>query len=147
MLEGAHDYTSFCHQSEHGRDNVLRVDSISLTVLQEEVWLPHSSAAAPLPPRPVGGSAAAAASVSSAPPMLRIALDFVACSFRMHMVRNLVGAIVDIGRGKLSTADIEPIFAARSRARAGEVSVAWRATAWGPASCGCGCGGSPKVCS
>ncbi|MCS6926184.1 MAG: tRNA pseudouridine(38-40) synthase TruA [Candidatus Binatia bacterium] len=40
-------------------------------------------------------------------------------SFLRHMVRNIVGTLVDVGRGALSVADFAHIFAARDRTRAG----------------------------
>ena len=40
-------------------------------------------------------------------------------SFLRHMVRNIVGTLVDVGRGALSSARFAEIFAARDRTRAG----------------------------
>ncbi|MBI3302859.1 MAG: tRNA pseudouridine(38-40) synthase TruA [Deltaproteobacteria bacterium] len=40
-------------------------------------------------------------------------------SFLRHMVRNIVGTLVDAGRGALSVADFAHILAARDRTRAG----------------------------
>jgi tRNA pseudouridine38-40 synthase len=40
-------------------------------------------------------------------------------SFLRHMVRNIVGTLVDVGRGALSVEDFAKIFAARDRTRAG----------------------------
>lgn len=40
-------------------------------------------------------------------------------SFLRHMVRNIVGTLVDVGRGALSVEDFAQIFAARDRTRAG----------------------------
>jgi tRNA pseudouridine38-40 synthase len=40
-------------------------------------------------------------------------------SFLRHMVRNIVGTLVDVGRGTLSVADFTSILAARDRTRAG----------------------------
>jgi tRNA pseudouridine38-40 synthase len=39
--------------------------------------------------------------------------------FLHHMVRNLVGTMIDVGRGRLRVADIPEILAARARAAAG----------------------------
>jgi tRNA pseudouridine38-40 synthase len=44
--------------------------------------------------------------------------------FLHHMVRNLVGTMLDVGRGHLSADDIPGIFAARSRAAAGPTAPA-----------------------
>ncbi len=45
--------------------------------------------------------------------------DVEAHSFLRHMVRNLVGTLVDVGRGALSVEDFVAIFAAHDRTRAG----------------------------
>jgi tRNA pseudouridine38-40 synthase len=45
--------------------------------------------------------------------------DIEARSFLRHMVRNIVGTLVDVGRSALSLADFAAIFAARDRSRAG----------------------------
>jgi tRNA pseudouridine38-40 synthase len=45
--------------------------------------------------------------------------DVEAHSFLRHMVRNLVGTLVDVGRGALSVGDFVAIFAAHDRTRAG----------------------------
>ena len=44
--------------------------------------------------------------------------------FLHHMVRNLVGTMIDVGRGKLSASQIPEIFAARSRDSAGPTAPA-----------------------
>jgi tRNA pseudouridine38-40 synthase len=55
---------------------------------------------------------------------VRHADDFLVCevearSFLRHMVRNIVGTLVDVGRGALSVENFACILAARDRARAG----------------------------
>lgn len=45
--------------------------------------------------------------------------DVEARSFLRHMVRNIVGTLVDVGRGALDVDDFAAIFAARDRTRAG----------------------------
>ena len=44
--------------------------------------------------------------------------------FLHHMVRNLVGTLVDVGRGRLKAGDIPGILAARARAAAGPTAPA-----------------------
>jgi len=45
-------------------------------------------------------------------------------SFLRYMVRNMVGTIIDVGRGKISPKDIPDIFAAKDRRRAGQTAPA-----------------------
>lgn len=45
--------------------------------------------------------------------------DIEGRSFLRHMVRNIVGTLVDVGRGAIRVEDFAGIFAARDRARAG----------------------------
>jgi len=45
-------------------------------------------------------------------------------SFLRYMVRNMVGTIIDVGRGKIKPEDIPEIFAAKDRRRAGQTAPA-----------------------
>jgi tRNA pseudouridine38-40 synthase len=45
--------------------------------------------------------------------------EIEARSFLRHMVRNIMGTLVDVGRGALSVEDFARILAARDRTRAG----------------------------
>jgi tRNA pseudouridine38-40 synthase len=45
-------------------------------------------------------------------------------SFLRYMVRNMVGTVLDVGRGKIAAADIPAIFAAKDRRRAGQTAPA-----------------------
>ena len=55
------------------------------------------------------------ASVLAQGPLLR--MDFCASAFLQHMVRNIVGALVAIGAGKLPAAAMADLLAARDRTR------------------------------
>jgi tRNA pseudouridine38-40 synthase len=44
--------------------------------------------------------------------------------FLHHMVRNMVGTLMEVGRGKLAPQDIERILAARDRTLAGPTAPA-----------------------
>ena len=48
--------------------------------------------------------------------------DVEARSFLRHMVRNIVGTLVDVGRGALSVDDFAAIFAAQDRSQAGRTA-------------------------
>lgn len=43
-------------------------------------------------------------------------------SFLRYMVRNIIGTIIDVGRGKISPGDIPDIFAARDRRKGGQTA-------------------------
>ncbi len=45
-------------------------------------------------------------------------------SFLRYMVRNMVGTLIDVGRGKIASGDIPGIFAAKDRRRAGQTAPA-----------------------
>jgi tRNA pseudouridine38-40 synthase len=45
-------------------------------------------------------------------------------SFLRYMVRNMVGTLIDVGRGKIAAADIPAIFAAKDRRKAGQTAPA-----------------------
>jgi tRNA pseudouridine38-40 synthase len=44
--------------------------------------------------------------------------------FLKYMVRNIVGTLVDVGRGKLSKAELMSIVEAKDRKRAGQTAPA-----------------------
>lgn len=45
-------------------------------------------------------------------------------SFLRYMVRNMVGTLIDVGKGKIKTDEIPAIFAAKDRRRAGQTAPA-----------------------
>lgn len=45
-------------------------------------------------------------------------------SFLRYMVRNIIGTIIDVGKGKINAKDIPLIFAARDRRKAGQTAPA-----------------------
>jgi tRNA pseudouridine38-40 synthase len=51
-----------------------------------------------------------------------ILFELEADGFLRHMVRNIVGCLVDVGRGRFSTTDFSTILAARDRTRAGRTA-------------------------
>lgn len=54
----------------------------------------------------------------------RLVLRFVADGFLRHMVRNLVGTLVEVGRGKISPGGLSEILVGRDRRRAGMTAPA-----------------------
>jgi len=51
-----------------------------------------------------------------------LAYEVEAHSFVRHMVRNIVGTLYDVGRGRLSVEGFARIFAARDRTQAGRTA-------------------------
>jgi len=51
-------------------------------------------------------------------------------SFLRYMVRNMVGTVLDIGRGRIQPDDVPGIFAARDRRKAGQTAPAKGLTLW-----------------
>ena len=54
----------------------------------------------------------------------RIAIRVFATAFLKHMVRNLVGVLVDVGRGRLAPEDVPAILQARDRSKASQTAPA-----------------------
>lgn len=54
-----------------------------------------------------------------------LVLEFEADGFLRHMVRNIVGTLVDVGRGRFSPEGFGRILEARDRARAGVAAPPW----------------------
>lgn len=94
---GTHDFTSF---SASDPDLAQRA---------------HSSEAEPEGPNPIKTIHASAFTRHHDLLIYRV----TGSGFLHHMVRNIVGTLVDIGRGSLTPADIPRILAARDRAAAG----------------------------
>jgi tRNA pseudouridine38-40 synthase len=59
-----------------------------------------------------------------ASPENRITFDVQANGFLYNMVRNIVGSLVEVGRDRWTTADIERILAAKDRTQAGPIAPA-----------------------
>jgi len=54
----------------------------------------------------------------------RVVLDIEATAFLKHMVRNIVGTLVEVGRGRFSVEEVKYILDARDRKRAGPTAPA-----------------------
>jgi tRNA pseudouridine38-40 synthase len=60
----------------------------------------------------------------SGSPRGEIVLDVEGEGFLRHMVRNLAGTLIEVGRGRWAPAEIERILSARDRAQAGPTAPA-----------------------
>ncbi len=92
FLEGEHDFTSFAGangQEDEGQGTKSMVRVIFRSHLQ---WRPETS---------------------------MLVYDVAGSGFFHHMVRNIVGTLVEVGRGKLAPRDVLRVLAARDRTQAG----------------------------
>ncbi len=53
-----------------------------------------------------------------------ITFTIIGRSFLRYMVRNIIGTIIDVGKGKIAPEDIPAIFAAKDRRKAGQTAPA-----------------------
>ena len=53
-----------------------------------------------------------------------IFIDVTANSFLHHMVRNIAGTLIEIGKGKLAPSELKDILKAKDRKRAGPTAPA-----------------------
>ncbi len=100
FFKGTHDFSSFRASDCGAKSTVRTVSGISL---ESTDTLPFMGAA-------LNGS------------FIRISIE--ADAFLRHMVRNIVGTIVEAGKGKISPDDMEKILASRDRRRAGPTAPA-----------------------
>ncbi|HEV2350233.1 MAG TPA: tRNA pseudouridine(38-40) synthase TruA [Terriglobia bacterium] len=98
LLEGEHDFTSFA-----GSAGVVREppehdrDNIRTIFTSRLLWRPRTSI---------------------------LAYEARGSGFLHHMVRNIAGTLLEVGRGKLAPQDIRAILEARARTRAGPTAPA-----------------------
>ncbi len=100
LLEGEHDFTSFAAVAKSAESQILDPESSSnvRTLFSSRIlWRPRTSI---------------------------LAYQVKGSGFLHHMVRNIVGTLIEVGRGKLRPNDIPEILAARDRARAGPTAPA-----------------------
>ncbi len=112
---GRHDFSSFRGQGCTARTPVR-------TVLRAEV----TGEAAPEVSLP--GVAPGAGIPGAAPSLVRVTV--AGDGFLRHMVRNLVGTLVEVGRGRIPEGALEEILSARDRTRAGPTAPAHGLFLW-----------------
>ncbi len=94
-FEGEHDFTSFAAaDGQEDEDTKSRVRVIHRSRL---LWHPRSS---------------------------MLVYEVTGKGFLRHMVRNIVGTLIEVGRGKLAPNDIPSIISARDRTQAGPTAPA-----------------------
>jgi tRNA pseudouridine38-40 synthase len=87
-LIGLHDFTSFCRRAKATPNATL------VRRLLHAEWVEEPAA-------------------HGVPPMLRF--EIAASAFCHQMVRSIVGALVDVGRGRFEPADVRDILIAQDR--------------------------------
>jgi tRNA pseudouridine38-40 synthase len=108
LIEGTHDFTSFAAST--GSDEDDRDRTVERTIFRAEVLRGDDET---LP-------AAAFSALGIARPGPEEWVFMVrGRSFLRYMVRKLAGTLVDVGRGRLTPADITDLFALRDRTRSG----------------------------
>lgn len=95
LFEGEHDFTSFAAADAQSDEN----NKSSVRVMFRSRLL-------------------------SRPRSAKIVYEVTGSGFLRYMVRNIVGTLIEVGRGRLAPHDIVEIFAARDRTRAGPTAPA-----------------------
>jgi len=101
LLEGEHDFISFAgttgSPSEPADEAAVLRSTVRRISSSRILWRPRTS---------------------------MLAYEVQGSGFLHHMVRNIVGTLVEVGRGKIPPADILRILEARDRAQAGATAPA-----------------------
>lgn len=110
-LVGTHDFMGFQATGSDVKSTVREVMTSDLTrskgsAAGDEAWWPFD---------PSGGGVGDRASAADSP---YVTYQITGTGFLRHMVRNIVGTLVDIGRGRRTPEDIAAILASRDRAQA-----------------------------
>jgi len=95
FLEGEHDFTSFAAADAADDENMK--SKVRVIFRSRLLWRPTSS---------------------------MLVYEVMGKGFLRHMVRNIVGTLIEVGRGKLPPNDIPSILAARDRTQAGPTAPA-----------------------
>jgi len=94
LFEGEHDFTSFAGADSEDEEDASRVRAIFRSRLG---WRPRSC---------------------------MLVYEVAGKGFLRYMVRNIVGTLIEVGRGKLAPQDIPRIIAAKDRTQAGPTAPA-----------------------
>ncbi len=95
LFEGEHDFTSFA--AADGQEEEDTKSRVRVILRSRLLWRPRSS---------------------------MLVYEVTGKGFLRYMVRNIVGTLIEVGRGKLAPSDIPSILAARDRTQAGPTAPA-----------------------
>jgi tRNA pseudouridine38-40 synthase len=97
LLEGEHDFTSFAATEGHVEDSGEAKCAVRKIFLSRLLWRPRTSL---------------------------LVYEVCGSGFLQHMVRNMVGTLIEVGKGKLVPQDVVRILGARDRTLAGPTAPA-----------------------
>lgn len=117
-LVGRHDFASFQAAGSERKTTVRNVRACDLTVTRT-----GGDANSPDTHSPLDGVPSVRSAGDDNPPT-RIAIEVEADGFLYNMVRNIVGTLVEVGRGKREAGSIETVLRARDRDAAGPTAPA-----------------------
>jgi len=108
-LIGEHDFASFQAAGSSAKHAVRRIEGIKIASIDSEKIPPY-------PPLAKGGGGDLTGKI--------ISIELSGNGFVYHMVRNIVGTLVLIGKGRMKPDDMAKILEARERKRAGGTAPA-----------------------
>lgn len=114
-LVGEHDFASFQGSGSDVRTTIRRV--LAAEIVEMNIHTDQPLALSPLDPSTSLGASGARADEGR---LLRFEIS--GSGFLRHMVRTIVGTLVDIGRGKMAVEEMAAIIESKDRARAGQTA-------------------------
>jgi tRNA pseudouridine38-40 synthase len=119
LLVGEHDFTSFAASPSHG----VRDSGFGLGQESNSTFLRNSNLET-RNPEDSNVRTIFTSRLTWRPRTSILAYEVRGSGFLHHMVRNIVGTLIEVGRGKLAPPDVRAILKARDRARAGPTAPA-----------------------
>jgi len=105
FLKGKHDWTSFAASQDERKNHICRVSRLSVRALISDKLM------LPVMPEPVQDSALKYKGIV----IIEVEADF----FLYHMVRNIVGTLVEVGLGRIPPFRVRTILSSKDRRAAG----------------------------
>ena len=100
-LVGKHDFRAFCASGSSAKTTVRTVRAISIKKIACAMW-----------------------EMSPGDIVRLISVDIEADGFLYNMVRNIVGSLIEVGRGRFPAGSIKNILSSKDRGRAGPTAAA-----------------------